>query len=399
MTAGRLFAPRILVAVVAASAALFGALVLLLAFAQDFRTGRDGRPHALSVSAIGFQGLVQLAGHDGDARLARRSDAHATENLLVVTLEPGFDRDRVRDLLAARRALPTLIVLPKWTVRPRERQSGWVDALAPGAGAGPLTFLDAPVRITGTRSAAGPAVRATGRGMLEGLSAPMPRAPQILSGEGIEPLLVDPNGRVLVARLVQQQTFFIVADPDLLNNHGLKNPETARGALRMLEEFNSTGAEAVHFDLVLNGFGSSRGLLRLLFAPPFLAFTLAALAVGILAGLHGFVRFGPARRPEREIAFGKAALVENSAGLIRLAGREHHLGSAYAALIGEETARARGAPPGLSGEARDTYLDGLTPSHRSTFTEFSGRLLRARDRDSLLAAARALYEWKKDITR
>ena len=133
-----------------------------------------------------------------------------------------------------------------------------------------------------------------------------------------------------------------LADPDLINNHGLRNAETARAALALIDALNSTGARQVDFDLTMNGLGArgaAPNLLQLAFEPPFLAMTLALFVAALLAGLHGAFRFGPARREERAIAFGKAALVENSAGLIRLAGARR--GSA--ALMPTSSAQRGGA--------------------------------------------------------
>jgi hypothetical protein len=149
-----------------------------------------------------------------------------------------------------------------------------------------------------------------------------------------------------------------------------------------------------------DGFGEveETNLLRTALQPPFLAMTLALLFAAILAGLHGAFRFGPAQEEERAIAFGKAALVENSAGLIRLARREVHMSTAYAEFIQQETARAVGAPPELQGDALDDYLDRLTRSG-PTFSELATALVQTRDRQSMAAAARALFQWKKDIIR
>jgi hypothetical protein len=57
-----------------------------------------------------------------------------------------------------------------------------------------------------------------------------------------------------------------------------------------------------------------------------------------------------------------------------------------------------GAPPGLQGEALDAYLDRLT-RQGPTFTELAAALVKTRDRQSMAAAARALFQWKKDIIR
>ena len=128
--------------------------------------------------------------------------------------------------------------------------------------------------------------------------------------------------------------------------------------------------------------------------------TLALVAAALLAGLHGAVRFGQARREERAIALGKAALVENSAGLIRLARREAQLGAAYADVVRQEAARA--------GErARLAARRGARRLSRPASADRTGRASassppsspRPATATSLVAAARALFSWKKDIIR
>jgi hypothetical protein len=101
----------------------------------------------------------------------------------------------------------------------------------------------------------------------------------------------------------------------------------------------------------------------------------------------------------RAIQFGKAALVENSAALVRQAGREVRLGAAYADLVRDEAARAGAAPPNLQGEALEAYLDRFSRPGEPPFRPLADAVREAQDRPSLLAAARALFAWKKDMIR
>jgi hypothetical protein len=140
-------------------------------------------------------------------------------------------------------------------------------------------------------------------------------------------------------------------------------------------------------------------VLRLAFEPPFLAMTLALVAAALLAGLHGAFRFGPTLVEARSIALGKTALVENSAGLIRLAEREARLGAAYADVVRQETARTTGAPAALPDSDLDAYLNRLGKPDRPAFSELAARLAGARDRHELMASARALSDWRKSVLR
>jgi hypothetical protein len=84
---------------------------------------------------------------------------------------------------------------------------------------------------------------------------------------------------------------------------------------------------------------------------------------------------------------------------VKLVKREHRQGGAYADHVAEEAARASGAPVSLRGEALDAYLDRFTSPDQPSFSELAGRARRAPDREALVVAARALYQWKKDLIR
>jgi len=234
-----------------------------------------------------------------------------------------------------------------------------------------------------------------GQGLLDGVSVRVPPRPQSISGDGLIPLLTLQGNRLLLAR-APDHPLYILADPDLMNNQGLKDPVAARSALQILSELNTTAADGVDFDLTLNGFGSGHNLLRLPFSPPFLSLTLALFVAALLAGFQGAVRFGPPAAEQRAIAFGKMALVENSAGLIQLVGREHRTGGAYVDLLREEAALAFGAPPGLTTPDLDGYIDRHSRIETPSFSALAQQATAAGNRFELLSAARALFQWKKD---
>jgi hypothetical protein len=412
------FNPRLVVGLVVAGILAFAALVLLLAFGSRIGTGQDGRAHALSVSAVGYKGLVDLVGTFTETHLVEDVADLDTDHLAVIAVEPQSRAEDVRTILNLRGDRPTLIILPKWQTVPDRAHRGWVRGVIPGLGGSMAEVIGADVAVATYRSQ-GSDAPVEGQGALAGLRFPVPRAPQGIEGQGIEVLVPlgpangpagaapgkkpgaeAPSGPALVAR-VGEGRLYVVADPDLVNNHGLRDPATARAALAMIERLNTDEPDLVDFDLTVNGLGAAqaRSMLRLAFEPPFLAMTLALFVAALLAGLHGAFRFGPVRRPERAIAFGKAALVENSAGLIRLAGREARLGGAYADVVRQDVARAVHAPPGREAAETDAYLDRLGPRDGPSFSALAAELARARDRHALMAAARAMMRWKREVVK
>jgi hypothetical protein len=347
---------------------------------------------------VGFKGLTRLLGATGDGTVMIRSEFDLeSEDLVVVALEERVDRDALSSLIARRAAKPTLLILPKWNTVPDPMKKGWVSK----AGLVDTDFLGgllegiAELKITPTRTPQN--ARATGQDLLSGITLPTPALSQSISGEDVIPMLTL-QGRTLLAE-VGDQALYVLADPDIMNNHGLANPRTARAAVEIIRRLNSTGAKSVGFDLTLNGFSRQANVLKLIFEPPFLALTLALFVAALLAGFHGASRFGPERRPERVIAFGKAALVDNSAGVLRMAGREHRTGEAYAQLVREEAKRRVGAPALLKDDSLDAYLDRFAGPGGLSFTELANSIRAARDRHELLSAARALFQWKKDISQ
>jgi hypothetical protein len=393
------FSVRLVVGLVVAGLIAFAALVFLLAYGNRIAPVRGEAASALSIGATGYKGLITLVGRFRETSMVSRPADMETENLLVVPLDARAQRADVARLLELRRGRATLLILPKWLTGPDRSHRGWVRAVGPVLGTMSADLIGAKAAVTVRPEAVSPDRFASGEDILDGLQVPVPGNAQTIAGE-LSPLLTIPNGDILVAR-IGDQPHYVAADPDLFNNHGIKDPARARAALAMIDALNATGASGVAFDLTVNGIGADNApsLLRTALEPPFLAMTLALLFAALLAGLHGAFRFGRPRREERAIAFGKAALVENSAGLIRLARRETRLGGAYAEVVRQDAARLAAAPPALQGEALDAYLDRLTKGDRPPFSYLASRLAAARDRHDLVAAARALFSWKKDIIR
>ena len=372
----------------------FIAMLVLGAYAPDLRSGRNGGAHALSNAATGFSGLVRLAEATGRNPLIVRSPNQLdSEDLAVVTPDHGWVD--LSPVLARRGPRVTLIVLPKWDTRPSRTKAGWVEVsglLPPGDPE--RTLAPATPFKVARRKTRGELLLVVGAGAPVALRFAAPRVTQTIAGDKLQPVITDAAGRIVLAQ-VKDQPIYVLADPDLLNNHGMGDQRQARAALALLDFLNSTGASSVQFDVTTNGLGSSRSPLRLAFDPPFLAVTLTIFVALLLAGIQALVRFGAPRRTERAIAFGKAALVDNSAALIRMAGREASLGSRYVEVIRERAAALFRLSPTLSPEVLDERLDALNP--RRSFAALAAAANQVRSRDELLVAAQSLHHWVEEV--
>lgn len=394
------FRPALVVGLIVAGLISFAAYIALLGWGEPLDESRERGTGAVpTASAIGFKGVMDLTGRFYPVRAVTQDSDFSTDELLVVPLRPDDSAEDVRRLLRRRSGLSTLLILPKWHVVRDRDQPRWVRSfgrLPPsvaGALLGPGVDVVTPAVTPGTTHAAS-------FGLAEIVEAPLPREPQAIEGENIEMLVGLPGRGALVAQL-GQQPHFVVADPDLLNNYGLRTPEGARAAVDLLAVLQPLDWDGIVFATSVKGpeAASNRNLIRSMFEPPFLAMTIALILTALLAGLYGAFRFGPVRRPVRAIPLGKAALVENSAGLVRFAGREVRLGGGYADLIRDEAARGGAVPPHLQGEALEAYLDRFSRPGEPSFRQLAWNVRAASTKAELIAAARALFKWKKEMIR
>jgi len=387
----------ILVGVVA-----FAGFGLLATYAPELRGRANGGAHALSSSAVGYRGaqtMLKALGTPSRVSRARPEAQRLAADGLVLTPGP---QTSAADLDRAPSGQRTLIVLPKWRTDPDPLRPGFVrkagflaNAEWPGrllASFGPGTRLSVeagwrrPVLHGAGGTFAPDTVMPLGR--LDGL--------QTISGPAWRPVLTDAQGRVVLAASQSHPNLYVLAEPDLLNNQGLGDIDTARAGMAVLQMLS--GQDGVVFDVTLAGLGQGRSLARLMLEPPWLAATLCVLAAVLLTGWQALARFGAPQGEGRAIALGAAALVDNSAGLIRMGGKEAALAPAYAAATFGMVAKAGGVvgtgPQEIDWLARAAERRGLTDPQT-----LAAEAAAVRTPDELMAAAGKLYQWRLEMMR
>ena len=394
------FSVRTVIAMIVVGLFAFSAFVTLLAYAPDLPRNVGCRPNVYAKCAIGFAGLARAIGADGAPAVVSRAalPQARTRGLLIVTPEPGGRAD----VGALGFGGPVLVILPKWATTPDPRNPLWADKaglLAPKAM--PLNDLLDVVRVARAQGVARPRLWGQPGTPLEGVSltpGPIDRL-QTMSANDWTPVLTDAAGRTVLAEAPGTR-IFVLSDPDLLNTQGLADIDTFAGASILIRSLRN-GDGPVIFDVTLDGYKSSRNPLSLPFRPPFLAVTLCLAAALALAGLQAAFRFGPVRRPARALALGKEALTDNSAQLIRLAGREARMAPRYVALTQSAAARAVGAPKDLSGEALVAFLDRVAAQRGQAerLAVMSAEATNVPSRSALTALAARLYRWRLEMTR
>jgi len=384
---------RTMIPITAIGALAFIAMLLLGAYAPDLRSGRNGGAHALSNAAVGFSGLVRLAEATGRNPIIVRSELQLKdEDLAVITPDHGYTD--LSSIMETRGPRVTLLVLPKWETQSDPQNSGWVrvKTLLPARDPAHTLYPATPLLVARERGDGQPLMTVP-FGAPAGLRFLAPAVIQTVASNQLDPVITDSAGRIVLGKIKGHQ-FFILADPDLINNHGMGDERQARAALVLLDYLNSTGATSILFDVTANGLGRSQSPLKLAFDPPFLAVTLTIFAAMLLAAWQALVRFGPVRRRERAIAFGKAALVDNSAALVRKAGREPKLGPRYVDVIRDRAIALFRLPPTLDPEALTARLESLNP--RRSFAVEAERARSAHSRDELVRSAQSLNQWLEE---
>lgn len=399
------FDPRLIVAVVAIGIVAFVALWALIALGPQLSSGNDGGGHALSKAAPGYAAIVDLAERAGaDVELRRSADPvrYADyEPLLVLTPMHRTRPEEIAELVDGQAADRILVILPKWQAGRLPGQTlkpGWVGAgfanAPPARLLPPARFGDVTIRASASKAQPVP-VAFAGRSF----TVALPGNVQTVAGAELETLIAGPGGGAVLARAYKSNVY-VLADPDLVNNFAFASRDGAAGAALLLDAVAAdAGADGVAFDLTLNGFGGQRSLLRFAFVPPFIGITLCLIAAGLFALWQAWMRFGPALKPGRAIPVSKAALIANSADLIRQARRELDGAAAYVSSQRSAIARRLHAPAGLDAAATDAWIDRHLPPGRDPFSTLARRLPLARNTHEFLSDAQALHAIRKDLLR
>ncbi len=375
----------------------FIAIFALIGWSPDLVSKNRAGQHPYSDSALGYGGLVKLLEADGkDVSISRlASTLNYNDGLLVLTI-PRFGFRRASDFERQFISEPALYVLPKWSGFGDRRKPQWqkdTSLLHRGSVSGLLADFDADAEVWRLRNP--PRI----------LTPFGPHRPdfehqmQVIESDSLEPVIRVPGGALLVK--LPGQEIYILSDPDLLNTFGLARRGNAGFALGLIDWLSEYDGAPITLDATLHGFERSESLLRAIFDIPFLGATLLAFATTLLIGWSAFIRFGPPEPETRNIAFGKKALAESSAGLVSMARREGQMAPGYLALTRRALTRSLGLPTKLSDEDLARTLNNIAKQKQleaDWSLETAAMKTPAANRDELRDKAAALWRWRKEMT-
>lgn len=399
--------------IVAAFSFLFA--VLWAAFGDSWRGApQTAEPSTFSVSALGHRAAAELLSASGlgvatrqsfrpmglDARhpllLAepRRTEASSPE---AVRLATAWEE-------AGGRGAPRVVVLPKWRGEPEAGKPSWLGkvALVPTEDAAATLALLPDLKVTAglDRGSAGPRSCHAAWAAGERFTVDLEPAQLLVPQAGLEVVIECPQGW-LVARLPGGPATYVVADPDLFNNHGLGRADHA--ALFLGFVTHGLGAQGVVFDETIHGFTQQSGLLAEALRFPLVLAVTAALFLAGLATWAGVVRLGKPLPEAPALAAGKSVLIDTTAALLTDGGHAAESVAQYARQVLRDTAAASFLPADLSEEERLSRLTALARSRGVTLDPSElvrrvGAVKRAPRPGAALSLARQFHRFRLEMT-
>lgn len=398
--------------------ASFAAAVALVLLAEDLGDPITAGADSFSFSAIGHRAFAELMQRSGVTVVRRRSErgfavGPSAALLAAEPLSGAADSDvsfvRITRLIdhSLMAGTSLVIVLPKWSGKPNPLNPAWIVDREPLGRVIVQGLLDAlplgterDLRLA--PDASGDRVLLCDASWSERMTVRL-RDPQLLeTSSSLEPVVACGDA-VLVARVAEAEGVYLIADPDLLNNHGLgraSNAEAAGGFfLRRL------GITELIIDETIHGFIRTSGLFReFLEFPLVLAVAHGMLVLGLLIwSAQG--RFGKPDPPPAPLGSGKEILIRNAALMIRLAGAASRALPAYLDGAIRSVAEHHSIPEGVSRAKLMEKVAAIAKARQGSIdldrlrTE-AERLAGAAGPNESAAVALALriHRWKEEMT-
>ena len=396
-----IFSRRVLIGWVGAAVATFAVSLYFMGRQGDPGTDAVG-PSTYSRSAIGHAGIADVLQRLGVPVVKSRNNSadKLGKNGLLVLAEPrptALSDPAFRALLEAR---AVLLVLPKWTGRASDKKPGWLGV------AGERSPADAQL-VLNLVASGGEVVRERqppiwGTSLL-GRTPRLESPVQLMRSVPMRAIIAGPSG-ILLGELTKNRAIWVLADPDVIANHGIGQGENAALALAIVNRLRGRDGPVV-FDETIHGYlAQSTTPLALMVQFPFVVATfMVAAALGLLLWAT-MARFGAPQTAPPPLSAGRQGLLQNVAQLITFAGHQQVMVRRYVQETVRETARQLHAPRGLSGEPLARWLTrvgearGVTVDCAMVIGEVEQLADRRRnDLGPLVRLAREIHRWRREI--
>ena len=400
MNTSSLFAPRML-ATWLAIAVILGVAALYFGALGEGRPGRDAiGPSTFSRSALGHAGIADVLRRLGITVVKSRSESLGKlrpDGVLVVA-EPNFSMQpqQLRPLLFARNVL---LVLPKRVGRRSRDRPDWVDQTTVMPETSIATVLTlAGIKGEVVRVPQMPSWSRNDIGPAPVISGPV----QLIKSAELRSVVAADNGMLVGELRTSARRLWILADPDVLENHGIGEASNAAFAVALINALRGRNGNVV-FDETVHGYVElASAPWQLLFEFPFVLATMqGVIAIGLLLWAT-MGRFGAPLPPPPALASGKHGLIQNTAKLFEFAGYQAVMVQRYVQAIVRDVGRQLHGPAGAAEADAVAWLDRVGRA-RGVDISCAALLLRASDLDrrrdagTLASLARDTYRWKREI--
>lgn len=407
-----LFSPSAILLLIASGVALFALSVLLHAYdTEPLSTGRKSTPGSYSVSAIGHAGFYDVLKRMKRpvSRSVGNTRSMVGANGTLIVAEPELHRVDSEDGLTLMGVPRLLLVLPKRTGVEDAGNPDWIskaDFVSVGTALQTLRLVDGGGEVIRTDWPS--EWRVNGIGVT-------PTGPdgtlQLVRSTSMRTIVGGPGGILLGEIIDGNRRIWVLADPDVMANHGLGKGDNAAFMVALVDNLHGLGnndpGALIVFDETLHGFQESEGTpVKLLFRFPFVIITVLVCCGAVLLALAGSSRFGPPLRSESMRDYGKAQLIDNGARLLDYAGHHAIMLKRYVRMSVRAVAQALHAPPGLDERALAAWLDriGKARGVKGSCTEILHKIAGAAPDDAsdanlarLFECAREVHRWKGEI--
>jgi hypothetical protein len=325
---------------------------------------------------------------------------------VLVIAEPrrnGQSEDAIRTLL---KASTILLVLPKWSGQPSEQKVGWLREVAEG----PLLDAQWALDLIAPR---GEVVRE--KGAVQWTTNALHITPevdlpvQLVRGDRLRPIIGAMQGMLVGEISDKEHKIWVLADPDVIANHGLAREGNAALAVALVKALRG-GDGSVVFDETVHGFVvRTASPFLLLFRFPFVVATaqgLLAIALLLWATLG---RFGAPQTAPPALSAGREGLLQNMAKLVEFTGHQDVMVKRYVQETVRDAALALHAPrelmgAGFMGAGLVAWLErvglarGVTIDCAAVLRQAAELATAARrNPPALVRLARDIHQWKGEI--
>ncbi|MFT3696169.1 MAG: DUF4350 domain-containing protein [Kofleriaceae bacterium] len=363
---------------------------------EKYSIGSDG----YSVSAIGHKALVEMLEKlDVPVVLSRNDSSTKAKNGLLVIAEPKIydkEADRLKALIDSG-PKNVLLVLPKWWGY-ADTEGRWVGNVE----LQPLADVDEVLKAVGVTN--DDPVSRTPASTLWKTTEGFPLPKIKIEAQGIQNELVEPvihdGARSVLARLESSgaHTIWVLADPDIINNAGLRQKENAQLAIALIDKLRDGGP--VVFDETIHGHQQTPSLLHVLFEFPLVIATMQVLICALLVLWAAMVRFGPKRAPPPPLAPGKDFLIKNTAALLRFGGHDAEALQRYLAANVVIVKQQLHAPDSLGPSALVQWLERIRVQRAGKaipLPALQEAVAMTRDPQRVLEVADQVYRWRMEM--